>query len=94
MKMSKPGLCCDDCFTLIAKRSAHAARLWLDLCEIQENCSLFGLKIEDNPMVQLLEHLRFITTTDTPEVMVLKVHGKRTDSLGNFFCGGLCARQS
>jgi hypothetical protein len=92
MKMSKPGLCCDECFDLLAKRSPRAARLWLDLCEIQNTCALFGLKIHDNELLQLLEILSFITTTDTKEVIVVKVHGKVEDTLGSFFCGGNCGR--
>lgn len=92
MKMSKPGLCCDECFELIAKRSTNAARLWLDLCHIQDTCALFGLAIQDNPYLQLLEILGFITTTDVMDLIVVKVHGKEVDPLGSFFCGGNCGR--
>lgn len=92
MKMSNPKLCCDDCFELIAKRNTTAAKWWLDLCSIQDLHSIFGLKILDNEFLQLLEHLRFITTTETQELIVVKVHGKKTDSLGSFFCGGNCGR--
>lgn len=90
MLMSKPGLCCDECFDLLAKRSTVAARLWLDLCAIQSSCSIFGLKIDDNPPMQLLEYLGFITTTDMPNLIVVKVRGKEEDGLGSFFCGGKC----
>lgn len=90
MKMSKPGLCCDRCFELLAKRSTNAAKLWLDLCEIQSTCEVFGIKLEDNPFFQLLENLEFITTTDLPSMILIKVHGQTHDSLGPFFCGGNC----
>lgn len=90
MKMSKPGLCCDRCFELLAKRSTNAAKLWLDLCEIQSTCQIFALKIEDDAYFQLLETLRFITTTDFYNVMIVKVHGQEYDALGPFFCGGNC----
>lgn len=90
MLMSKPGLCCDECFDLLAKRSTVAARMWLDLCEIQNTCSIFGLKIDDNPPLQLLEYLGFVTTTDSHNLLVVKVHGKEEDGLGSFFCGGNC----
>lgn len=90
MKMSKPGLCCDQCFELLAKRSTKAARLWIDLCEIQSTCSIFGLRIEDNPLLQLLEVLQFITTTDVMNLIIVKVHGQKEDGLGPFFCGGNC----
>lgn len=90
MLMSKPGLCCDECFDLLAKRSVVAARMWLDLCEIQNNCSLFALRIDDSDYLQLLEFLGFITTTDTADLIVVKVHGKEQDYLGSFFCGGNC----
>ncbi len=88
--MSKPGLCCDKCFFLIAERNATAAKLWLDLCQVQENCLCFGLKLLDNPYLELLEELRFITTTDTKDMILVKVQGIAFDEAGAFFCGGLC----
>lgn len=88
--MSKPGLCCDVCFALIAKRSTTAAKLWLDLCEIELCAKVFGLLVPDLPEFQLLEHLGFITTTETSNLIIVKIHGKRKDSLGDFFCGGKC----
>lgn len=93
MKMSKPGLCCDDCFSLIAKRNSAAARIWLYLCEIQETCALFGIEMDDTPEFNILERLGFITTTDLNKHIVIKVHGRHRDSLGNFFCGGHCGRE-
>lgn len=91
----KPGLCCDDCVELIAKRSPTAARLWMDLCEIQTRCKVFALKIEDNPPLALLEFLGFITTTDQKspdgvDMIVIRTHGGSIDPLGIFFCGGSC----
>lgn len=95
MKMSKPGLCCDQCFQMIAQKSTSSARLWLDLCSIQETCSIFGVRILDQNSASLdaLEHMRFITTTDIDELIVVKVHGKREDEQGSFFCGGFCGRE-
>ncbi len=90
--MSKPGLCCDACYDLIAKRSEPAARIWLDLCEVQARGSIFGLKIDDNEYFLLLETLGFILTTDTKEYILFKVLGKGVDALGAFFCGGRCDR--
>jgi hypothetical protein len=90
MKMSKPGLCCDDCFALIAKRSPNAAIVWADLCEIQSRCEIFGLKMEDNPTIQLLESLGFLTSTEIPGIILIKIHGQEQDPLGSFFCGGNC----
>lgn len=92
MLMSEPGLCCDQCFDLLAKRSVDAASLWLDLCEIQKTCRIFALKVEDSDYFQLLECLGFITTTDTLDLIIFKVHGREEDSLGTFFCGGKCGR--
>ncbi|MFI0477762.1 MAG: hypothetical protein ACH349_01365 [Candidatus Rhabdochlamydia sp.] len=91
--MSDPGLCCDECFNLLAKRSVDAACLWLDLCEIQKSCKVFGLKVEDDPYFQLLECLGFITTTDALSLIIVKVHGREEDGLGAFFCGGKCGRE-
>ena len=90
MLMSKSGLCCDGCFRLIAKKNTVSAKLWLDLCEIQAQCNIFGLVMPDNSYLRLLETLRFITTTDTPSFIVVKVHGEQEDELGPFFCGGKC----
>lgn len=91
MKMSS-SVCCDTCFDFIAQQNLQASKLWLKLCDIQSTCIIFGLRIEDNPLLQLLENERFITTTDTPECIVVKVHG-RSDADGYFFCGGHCEKQ-
>lgn len=91
MKMSNPGLCCDDCFAMLAKRSTRAAKLWLDLCDAQRRYGIFGLVTPDTtPSLLLLEHMGFITTTDTRDLIVVKVHGQEDDQLGAFFCGGKC----
>lgn len=90
MKMSKPGLCCDSCFGQIARRSTVAARLWMDLCEIQLNSSLFGLRTPDFPALQLLEILGFIITTDVHDIIIVKVLGKHRDDIGTYYCGGNC----
>lgn len=94
MKMSKPGLCCDSCFGLIAKRSTSAAKLWLDLCDLEITCgSLFGLKSSDFPTLRLLEILGFVLTTDTPQIIIVRVKGKRHDAMGTYFCGGTCGQE-
>lgn len=88
--MSKPGLCCDSCFELIARRSTNAAKLWLDLCELEMKLERFGLRTPDFPTLSLLESMGFIVTTDIPGIIIVKVHGRRKDSLGTYFCGGKC----
>ena len=90
MEMSKPGICCDGCFTLLAKRSTNASKLWLDLCEVQITCNIFGLRTDDNPHFHLLETLGFITTTETSDLIIFRVNGMEQDGLGAFFCGGNC----
>jgi len=90
MKMSKPGLCCDNCFGLIARRSTSAARLWLDLCDLQMQSQQFGLRTLDFPTLRLLEILGFILTTDIQGVIIVKVKGRVDDTLGTYFCGGKC----
>jgi len=92
MKMSKKGICCDRCFALIARDSTDAAKMWLDLCELYLEAPLFGLILPNDilPSVRLLEILRFITTTDTPEMIIVKVHGYKKDDEQPFFCGGRC----
>jgi hypothetical protein len=91
MKMSKPGLCCDDCFALLAKTNTKAARLWMDLCEAQRRYGVFGLVTSDTtPSLLLLERMGFIITTDTRDLIVVKVRGEQDDQDGFFFCGGRC----
>jgi hypothetical protein len=90
MKMSKPGLCCDSCFEMIAQESTRAARLWLDLCELQLHSRIFGLLINDEISIRILETMGFILTTETPHMIVVKVNGFSTQEDGSFFCGGNC----
>lgn len=89
--MSRPVLCCDDCFEIIASQSTNAARWWMDLCKIQASCQCFALKVHDNKEFNLLERLGFITTTDLPEHIVIKVHGLTREEEGDFFCIGRCS---
>lgn len=94
MKMSKPGLCCDSCFGMIARRSTSAAKLWLDLCDIEiASGELFGLRSSDFPTLRLLEILGFVLTTDTPQIIMVRVKGKKQDSMGTYFCGGKCGQE-
>lgn len=91
MKMSKPGVCCDNCFGKIASRSTGAARLWMDLCEIDlKNPKGFGIRLEDFPTLRLLEVLGFVVTTETDSMIIVHVQGKTSDSYGTYFCGGKC----
>lgn len=90
--MSKSGLCCDECYQLIARRSAFAADLWLNLCEVKSRSEVFGLKLEENAHIQLLENLGYITTTETKELTLFKVHFMSRDPLGTFFCRGNCGK--
>lgn len=90
MKMSNPGLCCEKCFEMIARNSTGAAKLWLDLCELQLHSEVFGIKTQDFVTLRLLEVLGFIVTTDTPEVIVIKVKGQKLDGSEPYFCGGKC----
>jgi hypothetical protein len=91
MQMSKPGLCCDDCFAVLAKTNTKAARLWLDLCEAQRRYGVFGLVTSDTtPSMLLLERMGFIITTDTRDLIIVKVRGEMDGQDGFFFCGGQC----
>ena len=91
MTMSKQGECCDDCFEKIARENTTAARMWLELCNIYMNTPMFGLTLNhDNDKTRLLEHLGYITTTETPEMMLVKVHGCREMGDEVFFCIGAC----
>ncbi len=90
MKMAKPGICCDKCFDLIARRSTDAAKLWLDLCEIQEHVQVFAINSDDFLDLTTLENLGFVVTTDIPDFIVIKVLGHGEDGIGTFFCAGVC----
>jgi hypothetical protein len=89
MQMSKPGICCAKCFRLIASKSTNAARLWLDICDLQIKAELLSTDVENTPL-RILETFGFITTTDTIDKVLIKVHGKQYDDLGVYFCGGKC----
>jgi hypothetical protein len=89
--MSKPNLCCDECFVMIAKTSTVAAILWLDLCDIQFKYGIFGLVSSDSaPSLRLLEQMGFITSTESLDSIYIKVNGAKIDEFGSFFCGGKC----
>lgn len=91
MKMSRPGLCCDDCFALLAKKNTRVARLWMDLCEAQRRYGIFGLVTPDStPSLVILERMGFIVTTDTADLIIVKVRGEFDDEEEFFFCGGCC----
>lgn len=91
MKMSKPGLCCDDCFAQLAKHSTKIAKLWLDLCEAQARYGIFGLLSPDStPSLVYLERNGFIITTDTSDLIIVKVRGELDEHHSFFFCGGNC----
>lgn len=91
MKMSKPALCCDDCFAMLAKNNTKIARLWMDLCEAQCRYGIFGLVSSDTtPSLVFLERLGFILTTDTRDLIIVKVRVERDEDDRLFFCGGQC----
>ncbi len=92
MKMSKPGLCCDSCFHIIANHSPNAAKLWLDLCDLQILFDdVFGLPSKEIALkLRVLELLGFIVTSETLELTMIKVNGKKADHVGVYFCGGQC----
>ncbi len=88
MKMSsKYFVCCADCFESIGKRSTSAARLWMDLCALECQYGLVNLKGVDNPCLRTLEHLGFLTTTDRPKHVTIRLKGRMVTEEGQpFFC--------
>ncbi len=90
MMMSKADLCCGLCFELIARQSLKAAKLWVELCNIRRRSYLFGLMIQDTENLQLLEQMRFITTTETDEMIIVKMPPALEDEAGAYFCRGDC----
>jgi hypothetical protein len=90
MKMSKPGLCCDECFGIIASRNVNAAKLWLELCEIRVKREIFALVTKNPQNLRILEILGFVVTTETKNFILVKVNGLRYDRVNIYFCGGRC----
>ena len=89
--MSNPLLYCFDCFVFLSKTNIKAARLWNDLCEAHRRYGIFGLVTSDTtPSLIFLERMGFIITTDTRDLIVVKVCGQQDDQDGFFFCGGRC----
>lgn len=91
--MNKPRLCCDSCFNMIAEKSIEAAKLWLDMCDLQASskAAAFGIRDPDIfPWIRQLELMGFVLTTDQKELTLVKVLGEKHDNLGLYFCGGMC----
>lgn len=84
---TNPSSCCAECFDTIARKSTTAARLWMDLCEIQvETPSPFWLIMETERHLRMLEIMGYVVTTDTPLVTYIKVNGRVYDEDGVCFC--------
>lgn len=90
MKMSRKASCCDGCFEMIGWRSQKAAQLWVHLCEIYMELPLFGFAMGDDEELRILEILRFIVTTETKNMIMVKVLGHGDRGLFVHFCGGRC----
>jgi len=88
--MTKPGLCCEKCFEHIAKKNASAATIWLDLCLLQMQSDVFGIRTQGHKHLRLLELQGYLVTTDTPEVLIIKMLGKAYDEKGAYFCPRKC----
>ena len=91
--MNRKILCCDECFEMIARRSTIAARIWLDLCVLQDSCQLIGLSCPDNDILYILETMNFINSTEANEMILLKVLGREEGVRASFFCGGECEQE-
>ena len=86
MKMSKYFMCCDECFSNIAKKNSKAAKAWMDMCTLYlEKGNIF--RILECPAIQILEHLRFIVSVDEEDCIAIKVQGHMLTEEGeHFFC--------
>jgi hypothetical protein len=72
---------------MIAQQNTAAARLWLDLCELLLKSRLSGLKILDTPELKLLETMRVISTTETNDMIIVKIFSLISDGEEVLFCG-------
>jgi hypothetical protein len=88
--MSEQPICCSGCFRKIGLKSTACARLWLDLCEIDFGNGLFAIKGIDFPALRFLELWGFLTTTDRPQDIVVKMNGRQADHEDAFYCLGGC----
>ena len=81
-------VCCDQCFEIIGNRSRKAARVWLDLCGLRlQRGEVFSLFMQDFPELRVLETLGYITTTDKPFEILVRLHGlKMLEDGVPFFC--------
>lgn len=79
-------VCCDECFARIGARSTSAAKVWLELCKLKAESGIFGLKTDDFPELRILELMEFIITTETSNLLLVKVKGSQDD----YFCAGGC----
>jgi hypothetical protein len=75
---------------MLAKKSTKMAKLWLDLCDIQHKHGLFGLVSPETVEFKTLETMGFITSTETSDLLIVKVNQEEDFFLGPFFCGGKC----
>lgn len=74
MKMhDKKFLCCEKCVEEIGKKSCNAAKLWMDLCEIEFTYGLLNFKAVEDPDLRVLESLGYILTTDIENYVVIKL---------------------
>lgn len=89
MKMTK-AICCEHCFHFISKKNQAAGALWLELCDLKILHGKFGLHLEDFKELALLEQLGFITTTETKNLILVRVNCEKYDADGRFFCGSNC----
>ncbi len=74
------GVCCSKCFQQINLQSSQAAKLWVDLCEYESytgKAIILKEKYCGEDLV-LLEHLRFIVTTDYNDRILVRINGLHT----------------
>lgn len=85
-------LCCDKCFERVAKKNVSSARMWLDLCRVSEEegdyFALMDTQYFDIGCLELrvLENLGYITTTESSNMLRLRMNGRRQDDAATYFC--------
>lgn len=87
VKMNRAGICCEKCFASIARKSTKAAKLWLDLCEMNtDHLNIFYMTQPLTAPINLLELDGFIELNKTPSIVKIKINGKHKDESGVYFC--------
>lgn len=79
---------CLVCYQELEELGGTIADLWTDLCHLSSEGNVVNIK-ENNGLkyeIQCLEHLGYIVTNETPEIVQVKANGRQDTFFGTCFC--------